>query len=285
MMKRIILITSALIMLATISPIKLQAAEIRTVLGKGYVGVYDTSAKRLSCKSETQGRTWSLSVAESVPSPADWSGVATSAGPVMVYTSGNATSYVLMRFQNGSTSSEGDGKSLRGPVAPGKLVVANWTPAEYGAKVSVVTMDGSKEYTTQLDINMWGTSKQISQKQRTIQPKREQVPNTGLSVEVPPGFTPKWDASSSCLGIVSDNGLPCGMMITVAEPGVDLPQFADLFMQQIGPALGSSDMKQVGSQNVSVGGKMPGLLRLANGSRNGKEATFAFVFFATPLAK
>ncbi len=260
----------------------LQAQQVRTSLGDGYVAVYDTSAKRLTCKSQTPQRQWTANVAESVPTQGDWSGIATSAGPVFVYTSGSQVGYVLLRFSNGSTSSEGDGKSLRGPVAPGRLVVANWTAAQYGAKVTVVTLDGSQEHTTEMDINMWGTSKQLSRKTRAIQPKREQVPGSSLSLEIPPGFSAKWDASSKCMGIVPSVGIPVGMLVHATEGGVDLQEFASIFMRDIGPALGSSDMKQLGAQNVTVGGTMPGLLRIASGTRNGKQATFAFVFLTSP---
>lgn len=268
--------------LMTFVPTMLNAQQIRTTLGRGYVVLYDSASKRLSCVSETKQRQWTVNVSQSVPSQSDWSGVATAAGPVLVYTSGNQVSYALMRFQNGSTSSDKDGKSLRGPVAPGRLVMASWKPAEYGAKVTVVSLNGSTEYTTEMDINMWGTGKQLSRKSRTIQPKREQVPGSGLSLEIPPGFSTKWDAESKCMALVPTTSIPAGMLVVAAAGGVDLQEFASIFMRDIGPALGSSDMKQLGSQNVTVGGSMSGLLRIASGTRNGKQATFAFVFFTSP---
>ncbi len=65
------------------------------------------------------------------------------------------------------------------------------------------------------------------------------------------------------------------------DGGVDITEFADFYMRDIGPALGSNDMKTVASQSMTIANR-PGLLRIANGSRNGKRATFAFVFMTSP---
>lgn len=281
-MKSTALAALVLLLQGVFVPSASTAAPIRTMLGNGYVAVYETSSRDLVCVSETQGREWRVSVSNDVPSQGDWSGVATSAGPVFVYTSGNSVKYVLMRFHSGSTSSEGDGKSLRGPVAPGRLVSASWKPAQYGAKVSVVSLDGNQEYTTEMYINMWGTSERLSQKKRTIQPKREKVPGSSVSLEVPPGFSAKWDPDSKCLALVSDTGIPAGMMVHATEGGLDLDEFTSIFMRDIGAALGADAMNVVASKNITVGGSMPGLLRIANSSRAGKKATFAFVFFTSP---
>ena len=257
------------------------AAPIKLPVGRNYFGLYDAASKDLTCVSENPGRTWRLSVAKGVPSMADWAGIGTAAGPVFVYTTGSGVGYVLLRFQEGSTNAEHSGEPLRGTLAPGRLMSAAWKEGKFGAEVTVVSLSGQTEYTTVYDINMWGTSQQLSRTSRTIQPKRQTLPNAGLSFEVPVGFSANWDAESGCMFIVSDNKLPAGIVVHAAEGGLDLSAFADEFMKLIGPAMGVPDLQQVLSDRVSVG-SMSGLLRLARGTLNGKAGTFAFVFASGP---
>lgn len=274
------LVLSALCSLAAVA---VSAAPVRTPLGRNYFAEYDAAAKTLDVVSATPGREWRVNVAHGLASPADWGALATAAGPVVVYTSGPSVSYVLMRFQTGSTNAENSGEPLRGTIAPGQLLSVNWREGQYGAQATVVSLSGTTEYTTVYDINMWATSKLLSQTTRTVQAVREALPGGGLSFEVPVGFTARWDAGSKCMGIVSDTKRPVGLLLHAAEPGVELSSFADEFMKLIGPALGSPDLKQVLSDRVSVG-SMPGLLRLGRGTMKGQSATFAFVFAAGPQA-
>lgn len=153
----------------------------------------------------------------------------------------------------------------------------SWIEGDYGAKADVVTLAGNIEYTTRVDINMWGTGKVLSQTHRTVQPTRQKVPSTGLSFDLPLGFSAAWDAGSNTLGLKSDKKLPLGILVTVAEGGLDLPVFADEFMNQIGPAMGAADLKVALSSQVNVG-PLPGLLRLGKCTWNARPATFAFVF-------
>jgi len=257
------------------------AAPIKTPLSRNYFGVYDAAAKGLDGVSENPGRTWRVNIAQGVPSMADWAGIGTAAGPVFVYTTSSGVGYVLCRFQTGSTNAENSGEPLRGTLAPGRLMSASWKEGKFGAEATIVSLSGTTEYTTVYDINMWATSKQLSQTSRTIQPKRQALPNAALSFEVPVGFSANWDAGSGCMFVASDNKLPAGIVVHAAAGGVDLSGFADEFMKLIGPAMGVPDMKQVVSDRVSVGA-MPGLLRLARGTLNGKAGTFAFVFAAGP---
>jgi hypothetical protein len=257
------------------------AAPIKTAVGRGYFALYDAAGKSLDCVSENPGRTWRVNIAQGVPSMADWAGVGTSAGPVFVYTTSSGVGYVLCRFQQGSTSAENSGEPLRGTLAPGRLMSASWKEGQYGATATIVSLAGSTEYTTVFDINMWGTSKQLSQTSRTIIPKRETLPNAGLSFEVPVGFSARWDAGSGCMFVASDNQLPAGIVVHAAAGGVELSAFADEFMKLIGPGMGVPDLQQVLSDRVSVGA-MPGLLRLGRGTLKGKAGTFAFVFAAGP---
>ncbi len=257
------------------------AAEIRTGLGRNYFGIYDTKQKSLHCVSENDGRHWNVNVSNSIPSQADWAGTGTSAGPVVVWTSGNNVYFILMRYQTGATVAENSKESLKGTVAPGRLISASWDIQQYGAKGTIVSLDGNTEYTTKMDINMWGTSKQISRTIRNLPNRRMQLPGSKLSVDVPPGFSAVWNGADTSLVVTPDTKIPIGMLVVLAEPGIDLTEFANLFMRDIGPAMGSPDMKQAASENVTIGGTMPGLLRMAKGTRNGKEAAFAFVFFQT----
>jgi len=273
-MKRVLAAIPLMILLvsaATAAPIKLQLGNSK------YFGLYDPATRILECVSEHEGRQWRAGVASSVPSQADWAGRPTSAGPAFVYTNGSNVQFVLLRYLSGATTAEKSGESLRGDVAPGRLLNASWVEAKYGAKATVVSLAGSIEYTTVVDINMWGTGKVLSQTHRTIETKREKLPNTSLSFEVPPSFTTAWDASSNCMGIMSSNKLPMGMLVVSAEGGVNLTEFADEFMNTIGPAMGAADLKVALSDQVSVGA-LPGLLRLSKCTWNSKPATFAFVF-------
>lgn len=265
-----------LLIAATLASVS-SAAPIKTPLGQGYFGLYDVQSKRLDCVSENAGRTWRVNVAQGVPSQADWGGTGTSAGPVLVYTTSTGVQFVLLRFQTGSTNAEKSGESLRGNVSPGRLLNASWVPAQYGAKATVVSLAGTTEYTTTVDINMWGTSKTLSQTTRLVQPRREKLPNAALSFEVPPGFVANWDGGGGYMGITATNKLPLGIMIHAAEGGMDLPAFADEFMKVIGPAMGAADLRLVVSDRVNVGA-LPGLLRLTKCTWNGQPAAFAFVF-------
>lgn len=281
-MKRITAILALASALALISTAPSTAAQVRGNLGKGYVVVYDTVSKSLDCISENKGSEWTVNVANGVPSMADWAGAATSAGPVFVYTSGGNVSFALFRWQKGSTNAEKSGESLRGGLAQGRLLSANWEIGPYGAKVTVDSLSGSTLYTTTRDINMWGTGKQLSQTSQKVQVRRVTLPGSKVSYDEPPKFTSRWDAGSSGMGIMPSNSLPMGMLLTLAEPGVDLPEFARLFMRDIGPAIGATDLKEAASKSLAVGAGMPGLLRIANGTMNGKAATFAFVFVQSP---
>ncbi|MHB8996668.1 MAG: hypothetical protein ACYC63_15585 [Armatimonadota bacterium] len=272
---------AALVVMANLLAPALSAAPIRTPLGDNYFALFDPQTKSLQCVSENAGRTWRVSVAQGVASQADWGGRSTSAGPVFVYGTSSGVQYVLLRYFDGSTNAEKSGESLRGTVSAGRLLSAAWVPAQYGAKATVVTLSGSTEYTTNVDINMWGTGKVLSQTSRTIQAKREKLPNAGLSFEVPPGFEASWDAGGGYMGVTATNKLPMGILLHAAEGGYDLSEFATEFMNIIGPGMGAPDMKQVLSDRVSVG-SLPGLLRLAKCTWNGRPATFAFVFASNP---
>jgi hypothetical protein len=256
------------------------AAPIKLPLGDNYFAVYDPQTKVLDCTSETQGRQWRANVAHGVPTQADWAGRSTPAGPVFVYTTSAGVKYVLLRFADGSTNAEKSGETLRGNVGPGRLLSANWQPGAYGAKATVVTLAGNTEHTVEVDINMWGTSKVLSQTSRNVPTRREPLPGTGLSFEVPPGFTATWDAGGGFMGITSDNKLPLGILLHAAEGGHDLTVFADEFMKIIGPAMGADDLKPGLSSQLNVG-PLPGLLRIGKCTWNGKPATFAFVFCAS----
>jgi len=271
-----------LVILTILTSTPLLSQQVRGNLGRGYVTIYDTKTKKLVCVSQNKGAEWRNTVAENVPSIADFSGAATAAGPIFVYTSGSTVNFVLFRWQKGSTNAEKSGESLRGGISSGRLLSASWQIGSYGAKVTIETLSGNTVYTTKRDINMWGNGKELSRSSRTIQVKRVQVPGSKLSFEEPPWFTSRWDASSTSMGIMPTNSIPMGLMITLGEAGVNLPEFADIVMRDIGPAMGAPDLKMVANQNVSVGGRMPGLLRIANGTMNGKAATFAFVFFEAP---
>lgn len=260
-------------------PAASHATQIRTQMTRNYAAIYDTSSKQLNCISEDPQRSWTAPVASPVPGVGDWSGLGTAAGPVFVYTSGNSVYYALLRFNTGKAITDQGNKPLTGVLAPGRLITASWKEADYGAVVTVVSLDGNKEYNTVYDINMWGTSKKISQSSRSITPQRFAIPGTKLSVEIPIGFSSQWNAGSQTLGILPQTKTPAGMLIHIAEEVNNLSEFADLFMKDIGPALGSPDMKQTANQSVSVGGSMQGLLRMARGTKGGKDSTFAFVFF------
>ncbi len=280
-MRRLSSIIALATAIAAIAATPSAAAQVRSNIGRGYVVVYDTVAKSLNCISQNKGNEWSVNVANGVPSMADWGGAATAAGPVFVYTSGGNVSFALFRWEKGSVNADRSGESLRGGLAQGRFLSASWDIGPYGAKVTVDSLNGSTLYTTTRDINMWGTGKELSKSSKTIQVRRVTLPGSKISFEEPPKFTSTWNAASSGMGIMPTNSIPMGMLITLGEAGVDLPEFANLFMRDIGPAMGSPDLKVAASENVSVAGRN-GLLRIANGTMNGKAATFAFVFFEAP---
>ena len=251
-----------------------QADVIKTTMTRGYVAEYDTSAKSLRCVSSN----WTSTVASPVSSVGDWSGIGTAAGPVFVYTIGNSVHYTLLRYNTGKAVTDVGNKSLSGVLAPGKFISATWREASYGAEVVVTSLDGSKEYTTTFDINMWGTSKKKAQSSRSLPIQRIALPGTSISLEIPPGFTSAWDAGSKSMGIKSLAKLPVGILVNVSEPDDNLTLFADLFMKDIGPAMGAQNMTQTASRPVSIGGSMQGLLRMTSCVWNGRNANFAFVF-------
>ncbi len=257
------------------------AVVIPTTMTRGYTAEYDTSSKALRCISANGSNSWAASVASPVPSVGDWSGIGTAAGPVFVYTAGNSVYYTLLRHNTGKAITDVGNKSLTGVLAPGKLISATWREASYGAEVSVVSLDGNKEYTTIFDINMRGTSTKKGQTSRSLPIQRITIPGTSVSFELPPGFTNAWDASNQSMGIKSQNKLPVGILINVAEQDDNITLFADLFMKDIGPAMGAQNMQQIASQPVSIGGSMQGLLRMTSCVWNGRNANFSFVFIKT----
>ncbi len=257
------------------------AAPVRTNMANGYVAIHDAATGRLDCESTNPKAKWKVNVTMGVKSPADWSGVGTSSGPVFVHGDGNTVSYTMLRFRDGGKRVEKSGESLTGGITGGRLVVASWVPKQYGAIATVVTLQGNTETTTEIDINAWGTHKVLSKKNRHLPTVRETLPTTSLSFEMPPGFDKQWDPTGRTLALIPRTGLPVGILLNASDGGVDLTEFADIFMRDIGPALGSNDMKTVASQSMNIANR-PGLLRIANGSRNGKRATFAFVFVTSP---
>ncbi|MHB1459654.1 MAG: hypothetical protein ACYC1M_00015 [Armatimonadota bacterium] len=257
------------------------AVIIPTTLSRGYSVEYDTSSKALRCISANGSNSWTATVASPVPSVGDWSGIGTAAGPVFVYTISNSVHYTLLRHNTGKAITDVGNKSLTGVLAPGKFISATWREAGYGAEVSVVSLDGNKEYTTTFDINMWGTSTKKGQTSRSLPIQRVAIPGTSISFEIPPGFTNAWDANSRSMGIRSQTKLPVGILINVAENDDNITLFADLFMKDIGPAMGAQNMQQIASQPVSIGGSMQGLLRMTSCVWNGRNANFSFVFIKT----
>ncbi len=258
-----------------------QATVIKTALSRGYVVEYDTTARSLRCVSNNGSYSWTSTVASPIASVGDWSGIGTAAGPVFVYTISNSVYYTLLRHNTGKAITDVGNKSLTGNLAPGKFVSATWREASYGAEVTVTSLDGSKEYTTTFDINMWGTSTKKSQTSRSLPIQRVTLPGTSISLEVPPGFKSAWDAGSKSMGISSTAKLPVGILVNVSEPDANLAQFADLFMKDIGPAMGAQNMQQTASKQVTVGGTMQGLLRMTSCLWNGRNANFSFVFINT----
>lgn len=258
-----------------------EAVVIPTTMARGYTAEYETSSKDLRCISTNGSNSWMASVASPVPSVGDWSGIGTAAGPVFVYTAGNSVYYTLLRHNTGKAITDVGNKSLTGVLAPGKFISATWREASYGAEVSVVSLDGQKEYTTTFDINMWGTSTKKGQTSRSLPVQRITIPGTSVSFVIPPGFTSAWDASNQSMGIRSQTKLPVGILINVAEQDDNITLFADLFMKDIGPAMGVQNMQQIASQPVSIGGSMQGLLRMTSCVWNGRDANFSFVFIKT----
>jgi hypothetical protein len=271
----------ALCLMGVLSLVAAHAEKVETTLNhknSTYTVTYDTEAKTLRCASNNVNAVWRAQVGSNVPGRGAWSGTATAAGPVFVYTSGGNTSFALLRFDTGAATVEQGGGSLRGGLAAGRLVSASWADGPYGSRVTAVTLKDRTEYTTVRDINMWGTGQQESRTSRTLPVAREQLPGTTVSFEVPPGFSFQWDADSDCMLVLPDDGRRIGMLLHAAPVVGNLTEFADGFMDAIGPAMGASDLRQTAASNVTIGGTMPGLLRTATATMEGMPGSFVFVF-------
>ena len=104
---------------------------------------------------------------------------------------------------------------------------------------------------------------------------------TGLSFVMPAGYSVDGDANALPLMLVSPHKT---MILGHAEPGgvdSELGVFADAFMRDIGPAMGAADLQTVASSNVQIAPGVPGIMRVANATMQGRQARFAFLFFTT----
>lgn len=104
---------------------------------------------------------------------------------------------------------------------------------------------------------------------------------TDLRFVMPPGYSVDGDANALPLTLVSQNRTMILGHAEVGGVGSELGAFADAFMRDIGPAMGAGDLRTVAASNVQIAPGVPGMLRVANATMQGRQARFAFLFFTT----
>lgn len=107
---------------------------------------------------------------------------------------------------------------------------------------------------------------------------RMSLPQMGISFMLPAGFTAL--DSSSIPVLLKGPADAVAMLVHMEQGPVDLQEFATLFMQGIGPAMGAGDLQELGRDTMDVGEGMPGLLTLAQATVENTSAEFAFLFFS-----
>jgi len=240
---------------------------------------YNPANKQLICVSDNAGCKWTATVANSIKSTPDFAGQATPAGPIVIYNEGNNVKYTLLHFRTGKNSVPNSGEPLNGTISSGQLQSATFTVQDYGAKVTVVVINGDKRETFKWDINMYGTSKPTTAPVSEPANLRTTSTSAGLSFIPPRGFsfTNAADATKF-FGPVPR----VSMILLGAEADVSLADFTDMLMAEFAKGM---QMKETSREPISIAENMPGLIVMADGKIEGVDAEFGVLVFEQGASK
>jgi len=241
---------------------------------------YDAGSRALVCAANAPDRTWKTAVSNQVGEFRDFAAIATAASPVIVYSEGNQTLFVLVHFRAGSTTVERSGESLRGSIGAGWLLNCMMQKEEYGAKVICQTVVGSTIHEYKWDINMWGTHKLIEHNANAgtytpgAAPKSQGYSNAALqlSADVPHGFRPNLnDANTLAMYGPSD-----GVFMTLFSDAGATPiaELGDAYMQELGVTV-------THRSNETLPDDRPALLLMGNGTIDEAPSLHAALIFSS----
>lgn len=268
---------SVVFMVALVASTYAQSLPV-TYKNSTYTLNYDTQSKRLECVSGNTNCTWRTTVSQNVGSFRDFAAIATAAGPVIVYSEGNQTLFVLLHFRTGSTTVERSGESLRGNIGAGWMLNCLMQPGQYGAKVICQTVVGTsiKEY--KWDINMGGQHKLIGSSTAGTYtagsaPRSQKYTNAGLkfSSDIPRGFRAA-PQGTSAIGIYGPTDA-CFITVFSDAGATPIAELAPAYMTELGVTVTHKSEERLDNGQ-------PALLMMGTGTVNGQKSLHAALFFS-----
>lgn len=269
---------AGLCLLATLIPVCAQTLPVSSG-NSTYVLNYDADRGRLECISNNTNCVWRTTVSESIGRFRDFAAVGTPAGPVIVYSEGNQTRFVLLHFRTGATTIENSGEPLRGVIGTGWLLNCVMQAEQYGAKVVCQTVSGNGIREYKWDINMWGTHKLLGEDANAGTytagaAERSQAyadADLKFSSDIPQGFraTGLDEKSMAMYGPTND------VFISVYSDAGTVPidELGEGYMAELGVTITHR------SQETLDDGK-PALLLMGNGTINEVASMHAALFFS-----
>ncbi len=245
-----------------------------------YMLEYDAGSRTLQCSSNNINCVWRTTVSNQIDSFRDFAAVGTAAGPVVVYSEGNQTRFVLLHFRTGSTNVENSGESLRGVIGPGWMLNCVMQSAQYGAKAVCQTVVGSTIHEYRWDINMWGTHQKLAGDTNAgtysagtaVQSQAYSDPARRFTMDIPRGFrfAPQDDSSVALYGPTND------VFLTVFSDAGATPiaELGDAYMAELG-------VEVTHRSNEALANGQPALLLMGNGTVNGIPSLHVGLFFST----
>jgi len=241
---------------------------------------FEPENRRLNCSVNAPDRNWKANVSNQVGAFRDFAAIATAAGPVVVYSEGNQTLFVLMHFRAGSTTVERSGESLRGSIGAGWLLNCMMQKEEYGAKVVCQTVVGSTIHEYKWDINMWGTHELIEHNTNAgtyaagSAPKSLTYTNNDLkfSTDVPKGFRHALNDENTLAMYGPTDGV---FMTLFSDAGATpIAELGEAYMQELGVTV-------THRSNEALPDGRPTLLMMGNGTINEEPSLHVALIFSS----
>ncbi|MCW5940798.1 MAG: hypothetical protein KIS66_01110 [Fimbriimonadaceae bacterium] len=248
-----------------------------------YTVQYEPSQRRLAVFSNNANAVWNRDVSRKVPSLRAVAGVATAAGPVLVYDDGVNTYFSLVHWKNGGNKVDQSGEPLDGNIGPGVLLNCMFQPGPYGAKVIARTLSGGNVIEHKWDINLAGNHAMKSRQtvgkhlagKASLSTKLVSAP-LRFSVDVPRGFreVPVDQDSIALYGPVPD------LFVTLVSQAADhsAKELGDAYMKELG-------LKVQSLSNETLDDGTPALLYIGQGAVNGVPSKHAALVFASQNKK
>lgn len=248
-----------------------------------YTVRYEPGQKRLTVMSKNLNAIWTREVSRRVPSLRAFAGVATAAGPVLVYDDGTNTYFSLIHWKNGGSKVDRSGEPLDGNVGPGVLLNCMFQAEAYGAKLIARTLSAGNVVEHKWDVNMGGnhsmkarqTIGKFTAGKAPLSTKLVSAP-LQFGVDVPRGFREvSVDTDSMALyGPVPDLFVT---LVSKAEAH-SAKELGDAYMKEL-----NLKVQTVSDQTLDDG--TPALLYIGDGAINGVPSKHAAIVFASKSKK